>query len=646
MNNIEELITDEQSETELIIPEKETETKQGFFRKFSYIPLLFISYIIIDFAFRYTYKEASVTTEWFDLTPSLFTIGWSIILTCIAVILPKIGKRIFIPISIILNIALCLVHGVMYNIFAKFFSFSDMGFADDGFAFLEKEYISFPPILILFLSLAFALGILAFIFVPKQKFSFVRLIVVISVFVVGVGTVFAAKNTIEKPNEDFSWENYYDIGADYSVYDSFDNPVRSMYLTGLYQYTFRNFNKAFGIYDVFFNSDNINIVDEYIQNKTTSNNEYTGILEGKNLIMIQLEAIDSWMLTEAYMPNLYAVMSKSVNFDNYFSSIFIAAGTFNAEYVANTGIIPSSTSVSQSVYTNNSYPYSMANLFKNKGYTVNSFHGSEGDVYNRSNIHKNLGFEHYYGGKEMKMQNYQMDRFLIEAYDKYVRDDSFFSFIITFSGHGPYNDESLNTSEHIVDAKAVVDANLTFELSEKDLQNYYYAVAHAMETDLFVGELFERLSSDGHIEDTVVIFYTDHFNYYYGNDSQIVKFKGVEDTTMAQRVPFFIYSADLEPQTISKVVSGIDILPTVCNLFNLEVDRSIFVGDDVFSEDGGYVPFKGYSWYDGEIYYIPGVTTTNNEKTEIINEAVNTKINVCASILKSDYYGYYYKKHN
>jgi hypothetical protein len=38
----------------------------------------------------------------------------------------------------------------------------------------------------------------------------------------------------------------------------------------------------------------------------------TGVFEGKNLIMIQLEAIDTWMLTEAYMPNLCAIKQGSM----------------------------------------------------------------------------------------------------------------------------------------------------------------------------------------------------------------------------------------------------------------------------------------------------------------------------------------------
>lgn len=48
--------------------------------------------------------------------------------------------------------------------------------------------------------------------------------------------------------------------------------------------------------------------------------------------------------------------------------------------------------------------------------------------------------------------------------------------------------------------------------------NYVYAVAGAMETDLFIGELVDRLTQEGLLEDTVLIFYADHYDYYMMDD--------------------------------------------------------------------------------------------------------------------------------
>ena len=41
------------------------------------------------------------------------------------------------------------------------------------------------------------------------------------------------------------------------------------------------------------------------QEPEQENNPYFGIYEGKNVIFLQLEGIDTWLLTPEDMPNLY-----------------------------------------------------------------------------------------------------------------------------------------------------------------------------------------------------------------------------------------------------------------------------------------------------------------------------------------------------
>lgn len=47
----------------------------------------------------------------------------------------------------------------------------------------------------------------------------------------------------------------------------------------------------------------------------------------------------------------------------------------------------------------------------------------------------------------MGMENYMLDSQLIEGYDLMTAGDPFFSFIITFSGHGPYTDHMRDISD-------------------------------------------------------------------------------------------------------------------------------------------------------------------------------------------------------
>ena len=71
----------------------------------------------------------------------------------------------------------------------------------------------------------------------------------------------------------------------------------------------------------------------------------------------------------------------------------------------------------------------------------------------------------------------------------------------------------------------------------------------------------------------------------------------------ATRTPFIIYEKDTPPMKITKATSSYDVLPTLVNLFGLDNDGTHYVGNDIFSDNGGCVIFADYSWYDGETYW-------------------------------------------
>lgn len=65
---------------------------------------------------------------------------------------------------------------------------------------------------------------------------------------------------------------------------------------------------------------------------------------------------------------------------------------------------------------------------------------------------------------------------------------------------------------------------------------------------------------------------------------------------------FFIYDGGEHTGRVEKVTSGVDVLPTIANLFGLDCDYASLIGHDAYSEDGGYVFFQDNSWFDGEIW--------------------------------------------
>jgi hypothetical protein len=66
----------------------------------------------------------------------------------------------------------------------------------------------------------------------------------------------------------------------------------------------------------------------------------------------------------------------------------------------------------------------------------------------------------------------------------------------------------------------------------------------------------------------------------------------------------------------------VDLFPTICNLFGLEVDLRCFVGEDAFSQEGGVVYWRDSSVWDGKTY-LDGTQTAalSPEQRELVSRA-------------------------
>ena len=78
----------------------------------------------------------------------------------------------------------------------------------------------------------------------------------------------------------------------------------------------------------------------------------------------------------------------------------------------------------------------------------------------------------------------------------------FYSFIITYSPHLPY-DGSGSEAEIALEKYPQYDPNNEFDVAR----------AKARMTDDMAGELITRLREEGLLEDTVILFFADHYTY-------------------------------------------------------------------------------------------------------------------------------------
>lgn len=591
-----------------------------------YIVPFFLAYLVLDVTLRYTYRGAGLVGVRY-LPACLFTLGWALLLAGLVFVLPKVPRWFVRCVPLVTCVVLAVTHSGFMSMFGRFFSFSVLSFGGTG-EFFKADYIHIDWHVVAGCTVTVLLmmtsGRLLQVLPPRPVKRSV--LAGLAACLCGLGLVVFTHVHWFPTIDTVIWENSAE-DAPAAAYQDYHDTTDALMVSGLYQYTVRDLWMQLRPSATMSESDRAQ-VDSYVASYEAQQvrTAYRGALAGKNVIMVQLEATDTWMLCPEYMPNLARLKSEALVFSNHFTPAYISAGTFNTEFIVNTGLLPATGGISTAVYTRDDYPYSMASLFGKAGYTARSFHNSEGDVYDRGTIHPNLGYERYVSGGDMGMADYQMDRYLINGFDEMTESEPFFSFVITYSAHGPYREDSSIYQANAAAAQAA---------AKRTDGNYVYAVAGAMETDRFIGELVDRLTEKGLLDDTVLIFYADHYDYYMMDDALNMEIKGAENMDMLQHTDFFIWSRDLAPQTIDKVTSSVDVLPTVAELFALDTSGAFLVGHDALSPfGGGYVFFSSGAWYDGDRYWSAGSAGDARRSTEIAS-----LVSLSNKVLAGNYYG-------
>ena len=87
-------------------------------------------------------------------------------------------------------------------------------------------------------------------------------------------------------------------------------------------------------------NEEIREVYEYLSKQSPSNkNEYTGIFEGKNLIVFVAESFSNLAIREDITPTLYKMANQGFQFKNFYTPLF-PVSTADGEYLVDTSLIP------------------------------------------------------------------------------------------------------------------------------------------------------------------------------------------------------------------------------------------------------------------------------------------------------------------
>ncbi len=394
-------------------------------------------------------------------------------------------------------------------------------------------------------------------------------------------------------------------------------------------------------------------LDEYVASLTpTKENEYTGLFAGKNLIMISAEAFSGYVIDEEVTPTLYRMANKGIQFLDYYQPA--SAGTTGGEYENIFGMLPTNGGSSFKMTSNYNNYTTIGNALDRLGYNGWAFHANDYTYYSRHITHNNIGYSNgfmgYGNGLEevITRQWPQSDLEMVQGtIDMYLDHEPFNVYYMSVSGHNPYSTGGNKMSNKNYERVAELDYS-------EEIKCY---IAANLELEDAMTYLIEQLEEKGIADDTVIVIAADHFPYgISGSDSfwvdgALSELYGKSITNYLERDEnrLIIWSGcleDEEPIVVDTPTFSLDILPTLCNLFDVEWDSRLLPGRDVFSDAEPLVFNISYDWKtDKGTYLSSSGVFTPNEGVEVsdtyverIRTIVRNKINYCDSVLDNNYF--------
>ncbi|WP_237167945.1 LTA synthase family protein [Paenibacillus yonginensis] len=358
---------------------------------------------------------------------------------------------------------------------------------------------------------------------------------------------------------------------------------------------------------------------------------YFGQAKGKNLIIIQMESLQNFLINlkidgQEITPNLNKLASESLYFPHFYQMVG-QGNTSDAEFVVNTSFyIPPNEAATQN-YPDKQLP-SLPKLMQENNYDTATFHTNIVEFWNRGELYKALGWNRYYDqkfyGTEDTVFFGPIDEVLYkktlpELQKMDAADKPFYAQVISMTAHHPF------TIPHELDK-----IQLPERYQDTMVGDYLRAQNYA---DWALGQFIQGLKDTGIWDNSVIMLYGDHqglpkyslskkemdlmeeiYGHEYGNIDMI-------------NIPLMISVPDTEPQVIDHVGGEVDIMPTAANLLGISLDNHIHFGQDIVNQSYNLLPERYYlpsgSFLNDKALFMPGVWYEDGEQLPLAEDGVS-----------------------
>lgn len=633
--------------------------------------ILWWSFLIIylEIIYKFFIMKDLLTTNTFSVV--LFSIPWIIIFTIITSIFNEKVNKILTIVFSFLIVLITLAQIVYYNFYNSMFSFLSL---TTGTGQVMQFYVMIASVIarIWYIFAIILIPYILFLIFKNKLFNFKKnnLKFLISYLLIFILSFLGIVLVISKNNEGFYSLKRLIFKTHAPMLTIDKTGLFTMEMIDIERYIF-GFNEEiyseqinvnneeekvpevkieYNTTDIDFDKlindetdDKIKSMHVYFKNTAPSNkNEYTGMFKDKNLIFITAEAFDTIAIDEKLTPTLYKIANNSFIFKNYYQPLY-PVSTSDGEYMNLNSLIPKEGVWSFKQTSKISMPYGIGNMFNKEGYVSYGFHNHNYNYYDRQKSHKNIGLKYYGCGngleKKMNCKHWpNSDKEMIDATTSYYIDkDKFMTYYMTVSGHLNYNFSGNNM--------AYRNKNKVKNLKYSTAIKAYLATQ--IELDKSIEKLLQVLEEKGKLNDTLIVIAPDHYPYGL-TTKQMNEISTIDRNDKFEKfhTTLIMYNSNIEKTVVDKVISSLDILPTIYNLYGLTFDSRLLMGRDIFSNNEHIVILSDRSWITDKGKYnsvTKEFTSTTNEEIEEdyidrINMIVNQRYGMSSLIIDNNYY--------
>jgi lipoteichoic acid synthase len=331
------------------------------------------------------------------------------------------------------------------------------------------------------------------------------------------------------------------------------------------------------------------------ERKRESRNDLTGAGKGMNLVVIQVESMQSFAIGLTHdgrevTPNLNRLAREGLYFHNIFDQT-AAGNSSDAVLLANASLYPARRGAASFLYAQDHFD-SLPKVLAGYGYATAVIHAYKRGFWNYDTFERGLGFRtRLYEKSFVKteelggfLRGLSDKAFFFQASEKIARlPEPFYVSLRTLSTHNPF--------AHITQE---ID-NFPLGALDGAIIGYYLRAMNYV--DGSIGTLLQKLSDDHLLSHTIIVVYGDHRARLPHRELERV---GITDLRDDRKILLIISMPRRVREHTRDTVGGlIDVAPTICNILGIDSSGHFFFGKDLGNGGPGFAIFRDGSYVSG-----------------------------------------------